>query len=85
MDGYAGEDVFLYDPKKSERISFFHPGDQDDLLVAMMECIYWESVFWESNYEGYEVISPLSTPIPKTDIYRRSSRGFCDNRSDFVT
>lgn len=30
-------------------------GDQDDLLVAMMECIYWEASFWESNYEGYEV------------------------------
>lgn len=29
-------------------------GDQDDLLVAFMEALYWEAIFWDSNYEGYE-------------------------------
>lgn len=29
-------------------------GRQDDLLVAMMTALYWHTVFWESQYEGYE-------------------------------
>jgi len=28
-------------------------GDKDDLIVAMMEGLYWEKMFWLSDFEGY--------------------------------
>lgn len=28
-------------------------GRQDDMLIAMMMCMYWEAIFWSSNYGPY--------------------------------